>query len=361
MPKRRCSLENLRPSVQNGDMERGTRLDSPGSLHHVMGRGAEGAQVFDSSEACCYFLDRLGRSAVQTGLSIHAWTIMPNHFHLLVEVGEQPLQKAMHRLLVGFSNYYNHRFEHRGHVFMTRYKSILVQRESYYLELVRYIHLNPIRAGLIGSLAELQDYPWSSHSAVVRGKKADWYDPGMLLSAFSRSTRRARKEYYEFLDMGLDQVEVQEYENGSFLIGRKGVVDEPGSRVDQRRYDFSGSILGSRDFACSIASQIEGRHKSVRKRKITHDLVELVIETCVSLFDLKRATLLGKSRKGTISRARLVVARILEDVGLPRTDIARALHVTPGAVCLILCKQPCEDDMAIEHKIRSRINSLHQA
>ncbi|NLP05328.1 hypothetical protein GX411_05205 [Candidatus Fermentibacteria bacterium] len=317
--------------------------------------------MFKSPEACRDFLDRLGRSASQTGLSVHAWTIMPNHFHLLVEVGEQPLQIAMHRLLTGFSNYYNRRFEHRGHVFMTRYKSILVQKDGYRLELIRYIHLNPLRAGLVGSLAELQNYPWSSHTEVMTGIRTDWYDPRRVLDAFSRSTGKARDAYRRFLEEGLDQAESEEYENGCFLIGRRGIVEETGARVDQRRYDFPGPVLGSRDFARSIASQIEGRHRTVRNRREMHEFVELVIEISVGLFGVNRAALHGGGRKGRISRARLVISRILEDAGLPRMDIARALHVTPSAVCLVLRRQPGDEDAAIEATIRDRIGMQSRA
>lgn len=353
-PEALTPLEMSAHSGHNRDMETGPRLDFPGSLHHVMGRGAEGDAIFESCEACRCFLDRLGLSAAAAGLSVHAWTIMPNHFHLLVEVGEQPLQRAMHRLLVGFSNYYNRRFEHRGHVFMTRYRSILVQKEGYYLELVRYIHLNPMRAGLVGSLAELQDYPWSSHSEVMKGKATGWYDPRRVLAAFSANEARARNAYRRFLEEGPGHSERNEYENGCFLIGRRGVVEAAGARVDQRRYDFPGPVLGSRDFACSIASQVEGRHRAVRNRGEMHDLVELVIEASAGLFGLNRAALLGSSRKGPISSARLVISRILEDAGLPRTDIARALHITPSAVCLILYRRPREEDAAIERVVRSR-------
>ena len=150
-------------------MPRQARLDTPGALHHVMGRGIDGLDIFDEKRDWQDFLDRLKYLCESKAMSIYAWSLMSNHFHLLVRTGAESLSNNMRKLLTGYVVNYNRRHKRYGHLFQNRYKSILCEDDPYLLELTRYIHLNPLRAGIVKSIKELNEYPRSGHS-VLMGK-----------------------------------------------------------------------------------------------------------------------------------------------------------------------------------------------
>jgi len=127
-------------------MPRQARLDTPGTLHHVIVRGIEKRRIVDDQKDRENFIYRLGELASDTGTSIYSWALMTNHLHLLLHSGEKGLSSFMRRLLTGYAIEYNRRHKRHGHLFQNRYKSIVCDEDAYFLELVRYIHLNPLRA-----------------------------------------------------------------------------------------------------------------------------------------------------------------------------------------------------------------------
>src|SRR4030042_803874 len=128
-------------------MPRKSRIDGPGALHHIIGRGIDRNKIFLNDEDRDDFLERLAANLKRTQISCYAWALLPNHFHLLLRTGTAPVASLMRRLLTGYAVTFNLRHRRHGHLFQTRYKSILCQADAYLLELVRYIHLNPLRAG----------------------------------------------------------------------------------------------------------------------------------------------------------------------------------------------------------------------
>ena len=130
-------------------MPRQARLDSPGTLHHVMIRGIEKKRIVLDEQDRRDFVRRLGLLAVETKTAVYAWALMSNHAHLLVCSGAMGLAKFMRRLLTGYAVSYNLRHRRHGHLFQNRYKSMVCDGDSYFTELVRYIHLNPLRVGLV--------------------------------------------------------------------------------------------------------------------------------------------------------------------------------------------------------------------
>ena len=154
-------------------MPRQPRLDAPGALHHVMGRGIDGVKLFSNRKDREDFLERLSDLCRADALSVYAWALMSNHFHLLVRTGNQPLSTSMRKLLTGYVVNYNRRHKRYGHLFQNRYKSIICEDEPYLLELTRYIHLNPLRAGIVKNLEQLEWYQWCGHSGIIgRVKRA---------------------------------------------------------------------------------------------------------------------------------------------------------------------------------------------
>ncbi len=148
-------------------MPRKSRIDAPGALHHVIARGIRGENIFHYDLDYSNFLERLENILFESDTQCFAWALMPNHFHLLLKTGTTPLSNVMRRLLTGYAVSHNLRYNRQGHLFQNRYKSILCQEDSYLLELVRYIHLNPLSAGIVYYFEELNQFPYTGHSVIL--------------------------------------------------------------------------------------------------------------------------------------------------------------------------------------------------
>jgi REP element-mobilizing transposase RayT len=185
-------------------MPRSLRLHSPGALFHVLSRGNARQDVFLDPTDYRYFLRILAEIKLPCSFRLYAFCLMPNHFHLLIEVSDVSLSVMMQRLLTRYSVYFNHRHDRSGHVFQGRYKAILCDRQTYLLELLRYIHLNPVRAYLSEDPAA---WPWSSHREYVQGWSNNrLIDSSLPLSLFHSDNSAARTLYKQFIwdarDMG---------------------------------------------------------------------------------------------------------------------------------------------------------------
>ena len=148
-------------------MPRQARIDGPGALHHIICRGIERRNIFKDNTDRDRFLERLGSVLQKTSTPCYGWALIPNHFHLLLKTGKEPIAQVMRRLLTGYAVTFNRRHRRCGRLFQNRYKSILCQENTYLLELVRYIHLNPIR-DLDLTATEVGKYLGLSKSAVSR-------------------------------------------------------------------------------------------------------------------------------------------------------------------------------------------------
>src|SRR3989338_3504994 len=129
-------------------MPRPLRLEFPGACYHVFSRGNERKEIFRSSDDYELFLGLLKDCADRFDFLVHAWCLMPNHFHLLIETNDSNLSHAMKRLLGVYTMRFNNKYHRRGHLFQGRYKAIIVDKDNYFLQLSRYIHLNPVKARL---------------------------------------------------------------------------------------------------------------------------------------------------------------------------------------------------------------------
>jgi len=167
-----------------------------------MARGIERSAIFRDDADRNEFIRRLGQIATVGVFEVFAWALMPNHFHLLLKTGLAPLSAAMRSLLTGHAIRFNRRHDRAGHVFQNRYRSIVCEEESYFLELVRYIHLNPLRAGIVGSIAALDTYPYAGHSAVLGIVQRRWQRTDVVLSSFGGLNATAQKSYREFVAQG---------------------------------------------------------------------------------------------------------------------------------------------------------------
>ncbi len=177
-------------------MSRPLRIEYPGAWYHVMNRGRRGENVFSGKDDNEIFIALLKEAAGLWAVRVSAYCLMGNHYHILVETPQANLSRFMRHLNGIYTQRYNRLHGHDGQLFRGRFKSILVEEQSYLLELVRYIHRNPLRAGLVKSL---DDYPWSSHPGYLSASKEwNWLHKDFVLSKLSGKINN-RKAYLQFM------------------------------------------------------------------------------------------------------------------------------------------------------------------
>ncbi len=182
-------------------MTRPLRLEYPGALYHVTSRGDRKEAIYVDDHDRTAWLETLALVCTRFNFVVHGYCQMTNHFHLVVETVEGNLSQGMRQLNGLYSRYFNRRYKLVGHLFQARYKAILVQKESYLLELSRYVLLNPLRANVVSSL---DDWPWSSYRHFKGAVAAPvWLDVDWLLSQFGSQRRKALEGFDRFLMDGL--------------------------------------------------------------------------------------------------------------------------------------------------------------
>ena len=184
-------------------MPRKARIDAPGAVHHIIVRGIERGIIFRDDKDRNDFLTRLGKILNETKTPCFAWALIPNHFHLLLKTGSLPVATVMGRLLTGYATSFNRRHHRSGHLFQNRYKSILCQEDAYLKELVRYIHLNPLRATIVPDVSELDRYAFSGHSYLIGKRSNDWQAMDEVFALFGEGKSVARRRYRAFIMKGV--------------------------------------------------------------------------------------------------------------------------------------------------------------
>ena len=235
-------------------MPRHARLDSTGALHHVIIRGIARTEIFLDNDDREDFVERMSRLVPETKITCYAWVLMSNHAHILLRTGDVPLSTFMARLLTGYASGFNRRHERSGHLFQNRYRSIICQEEPYLRELLRYIHLNPLRAGVVPDYEKLPLFHWSGHAAILGDRNIPWQDTGYVLELFGASDRQARTAYSEFVRSGVDRGRRPELTGGG-LIRSLGESKETGklSREDPAKGDER--ILGDTSFVTNLLAR----------------------------------------------------------------------------------------------------------
>lgn len=257
-------------------MPRQARLDAPGVLHQVMARGIAGSNLFHRRKDREDFLSRLEALAREQAWVVYAWVLMPNHFHLLVRTGKQPLAWSMRRLMTGYVVNFNRRHQRHGLLFQNRYKSIVCAEEPYLLELTRYIHLNPLRGGVVPDLDKLGEYAWSGHAALLGNVQREWQDTETILSRFGRRTQKARAGYERFVAEGAPLGRRPELVGGGLIRSVGGWSQVLSLRRQGLRLVSDERILGGGEFIAGVLSQAEDRlRETLRLRTGKIDLKTL--------------------------------------------------------------------------------------
>ena len=320
-------------------MPRQARLDSPGTLHHIIIRGIEKKKIVDDEDDRSNFVARMGELAKGTETAIYAWSLMTNHAHILLKSGVKGLSHFMGRLLTGYAITYNHRHRRHGHLFQNRYKSIVCDEDAYFQELVRYIHLNPLRAGIVESMPELDRYPWSGHSVIMGHRKRVWQDRNYVLSWFGKKEGDAKKAYHEYVKEGIEEGRRDDLVGGGLIRTLGGWSQVLSLRKNQDKLFGDERILGSGEFVERIIGEADNKIKcqiSINERRMNAE--KRIHEVCEKE-GINTEELKGGSRRGGVSqiRARLAIA-LVENYGLTLAEAGRQLGVTTAAISKIFIR-----------------------
>ena len=225
-------------------MARPLRIAFPGALYHVISRGNERRAIVRDDADRRKRLDWLRRTVEMYGWRLHAFVLMNNHDHLFVETPEANLSAGMQHYNGSYTGYFNRRHRRAGHLFQGRFKGHLIEQEGYFLEVSRYIHLNPVRARVVG---RPEQWPWGSCPGYVReARKLDWISYGRVLGEFGTAASGARRRYGRFLRAGLDDPPASPFDNavGGLLLGSSAFVERVRRLLGEKPEDLDVPELG---------------------------------------------------------------------------------------------------------------------
>jgi REP element-mobilizing transposase RayT len=273
-------------------LARQLRIQYSGAFYHVFSRGNQKQPIFLSDDDHFFFIKCLREAHEKFGIIVHAYCLMPNHFHLIIETPLGDLSSMMHFLITTYTIYFNTKHKRCGHLFQGRYKSILIEAESYAQELSKYIHLNPVRSKLVESP---EQYPWSSYDYYRRTARPEkWLETAFVLDLFGKYPEEARRAYVEFmlLEIGIeapasinDSVRTGILGSAEFVTRIKneylgGKLNKPDREKPQLRklrtkpdlpliLSVSEKVLGTRNkFVVPIAILISQKSTALKLREI---------------------------------------------------------------------------------------------
>ena len=316
-------------------MPRKARIDAPGALHHIICRGIERKRIFRNDVDRDSFLERLGEILLDTSTSCFAWALIPNHFHLLLRTGSTPIATVMRRLLTGYAVTFNHRHRRHGQLFQNRYKSILCEEEEYLLELVRYIHLNPLRAKLVADLDGLDKYPYSGHGTLTGKRKNEWQEVDYILARFDKKVSTARKLYRDFVRDGEAMGKRPELTGGGLIrsLGGWQTAKKSLSKMDRLKGDER--ILGGSDFVDNVLRHAEEEMNRRDRLKRDGYGLERLAKEVADLYDIDPARIFEAGKYPLIVQARgLFCYWAVRELGLTATALAKKLHLSQPAVSM---------------------------
>jgi len=316
-------------------MPRKARIDAPGAMHHIIARGIEGRPIFQNAADREDFMERLGHIIKDTETKCFAWALIPNHFHLLLKTGTVPVAKVMLRLLTGYAVTYNLRHRRKGHLFQNRYKSILCQEDPYLLELVRYIHLNPIRANLVPDLKSLDRYAYCGHGTLMGKLKNDWQDVEGVLRLFGKKVSQSRRGYKSFLAKGLDQGRRDDLTGGGLVRSVGGWKNVKALRRAKLWQKSDERILGDGDFVeKALSSSQEPLEHKYSMQTRGYDLGKVADRVC-RLLGMKRSDIWepGKERYRVQARS-LLCFWASRELRISQSELSRKFKLSPAAITL---------------------------
>lgn len=315
-------------------MSRPLRIQYPDAWYHVMNRGRRGETVFLDKQDYSMFVELLKEVVDMYKVRVAAYCLIPSHVHLLIQTPGGDLARCMRHLNGIYTQRFNRAHHCDGHLFRGRYKSILVDANSYLLELVRYIHRNPLEAGLV---KELNKYAWSSHKGYLsNAKKWDWLHKSFILSLFGREKREAIKTYKKFISM--------ETPEGINRIFSKSKFP---------------SMLGSESFMNKVKGKFfqAKRHDEIpQSRRLAPD-AEKIREAICKAYGVEESSLLS-SRRGVLNEPRNVAIFLMRHLRGEKLEvIGRQFGISKySSVSSVIEKM--KEEMSMDRKLRMRVKNI---
>jgi len=296
-------------------------------------RGIERRKIFVDDADKNNLVRRIGRIISESQTPCYAWALIDNHFHLLLKTGNVPVATLMRRLLTGYAVSFNLRHRRTGHLFQNRYKSILCQEDAYLLELVRYIHLNPLRAGYVNSMHQLDRYRFCGHSTLMGKRIYDWQNTNYVLNLFGKRVSSARKAYRAFVEKGIKQGRRSDLTGGGLIRSAGGWAALKSYRRLKAHVKGDERILGDSDF---VESVLEKQNERLERRYLIqmqgYDF-DKVIDRVAKTFELKPEQVLRNVKQRRRVRARsLLCFWAVEELEMTGTAVGRRLKMSGSAV-----------------------------
>jgi putative transposase len=314
-------------------MPRKARIDAVGALHHIIVRGIEGRKIFRDDTDRENFLDRLADLLLKSRTRCFAWAFLPNHAHLLLQTGPLPIASLMRRLLTGYAVTFNLKYRRHGHLFQNRYKSILCQEDTYLRELVRYIHLNPLRAGLVPDMKSLDRYPWAGHSALMGKIKQDWQDTEYVLAYFGATRSKARAAYRSFVEEGITQGRRVDLIGGGLIRSAGGWDEVTKLRKANLFMKSDERILGNGDFVEEVLKQANDRLDRRYAMRATGLDFDGLVSHVAHVMGKSPAEVLKRGKEPDLVKARnLLCYWATRELGMTSVEIARRLRLCQSSV-----------------------------
>ncbi len=313
-------------------MPRQPRLDAPGVLHHIMARGIEGSRIFRRQADRKDFVRRVAELCEEEAWWVYAWALLPNHVHLLVRTGNQSLSTNMRRLLTGYVVNFNLKYDRQGHLFQNRYKSILCEDDPYLLELTRYIHLNPLRSGLVRNFEALNRFPWSGHSVLAGEIQRPWQASEEVLSYFGSGQIDARRRYLDFVRAGISLGRRPELVGGGLVRSAGGWSEVLSLRRQGAPISSDERVLGSSEFVESLLADAEKKQQeTLRLKREVPDLDSVAARASEKVGVSADAMRSGIRRPEVVRARRLFCQMAVKKLGYSGAEVARYLGMATSS------------------------------
>ena len=293
-------------------------------------RGIERRNIFWNDRDRNDLLERLASLLPETKTICYAWAFMPNHAHFLLRSGPSGIAFLMRKLLTGYVVSFNRRHHRTGQLFQNRYKSIICQEDVYFIELVRYIHLNPLRTKVVSTLAELDRFAYSGHSAIMGKKERSWQNTDYVLRFYGKDAEEAKRAYHTYVEDGTHQGRREELSGGGLIRSLGGWSEIKGQR---QRVKGDQRILGDSNFVLKILTEAgeHYEHKFALKNK-GHTL-ESIAGKVSTLYSIGQEEMLSKGRRKTTVEARSLFCYIaVHDFNATVTEVARLIGMAASAI-----------------------------
>jgi REP element-mobilizing transposase RayT len=295
--------------------------------------------VFNDDADRDFFVERLGTVLSDTETHCFAWSLMPNHFHLLLKTGATPIARVMKRLLTSYAMHYNRRHRRNGHLFQNRYKSILCQEDSYLLELVRYIHLNPLRAKLVVDMKELGKNRYSGHGVLLGNVVAEWQNTQYVLRLFGDKLSVARRCYREFVQNGIAAGRRRELTGGGLIRSLGGWSAAKALRKAGALQKGDERILGDGEFVEKVLSQAKEAFERKYRLQAKGVHIDQIAARVAAIMGIDPAEVWAAGKQHKMVQARsLLCYWATAELGASQAWLSKKLGLSQAAISLSVAR-----------------------